>query len=123
MVDKAKYVVNGKVQRSKISSDVRYGILTRNDIISLTNDKEIKESFIGESFTKKAPKGEWTKDYIEQIVCMSVAECFNTDYLLHIFEVAEYLRHKKEKGKTMLQIGIGAALIAAIVVVYYAVKH
>ncbi|MBR2884614.1 MAG: hypothetical protein IKB93_07435 [Clostridia bacterium] len=121
MVDKTKYIINGKVQRTKISSDVRYGILSIEDIKTLSKEPEIIEGYIGNDITKKQKK-EWTKDYLDQLVCMSVAECFNLNYLMHIKEVSDYLNEKK-KLSAKIKIGIGIAVVAAITIVFFTIRR
>jgi hypothetical protein len=120
MADINKYLTDGKIQRSKIAVDVANGNLTSGDIKNLCNDDKVKSAFIGNTFYNKVPKDRWNQDYLDEIVCVAVAENFNMDYLLYLAEVGEYVRNKRKaesngSKKTIIGIVIGVVIVVAVI--------
>lgn len=121
MFDISKYIVNNEVKRSKIASDISYGVLTKEDIGHLIKNSTITSAYIGSSMKSRLPKEKWTKEYREKLVCMSIAECFNSEYLFHLQEVSEFLVNKKKSKKGII-IGGAIAIIAIAVIIVIASK-
>ena len=115
-----EYIKEGRVVRSKVAMAVVKGDLTRHDIIELCKDSRMKAVFIGSSYSPKCSNDHWTRDYIDELVCASVAESFNQDYLLYLEKVVSYMK-EKEKNKLGLfwkvVAGIiGVAAIAGVII-------
>lgn len=110
MLDIKNYIVDGKVDRGKIAMDVKYRKLKRKDLNAIVNDPKIKSAFIGDKFSGKVDKKDWTKDYLEQISYAVVGESFNADYLFYLYEVAEYV----EKRKVIIFIGIAITVVGTL---------
>lgn len=110
------YIVNGRVAREEIASDICEGILSRKDIEILVNTPEIYSVFIGKTFMKKREKYQWDSKYLETLPNVAVAEAFNEDYLYYLADVAEYVRMNKSK-KTMF----GWMWLIAVIVLCIAV--
>lgn len=111
------YIINGRVAREEIASDICAGIIGRDDIKKLIENPEIKDAFIGESYTDKKEKSSWNKAYLEALPNVAVAEAFNEDYLLYLAEVSEYVRNNKGKGSVTSNKGLWIAICAAAVIV------
>lgn len=110
------YIVNGRVEREEIASDIAEGYLTREELNELIKNPEIQNAFIGTSFDLKGDRRTWDKRYLNNLVNASVAEAFNKQYLYHLFEVADYLKKdNKHSGATISKKSW--ALIAAVIVV------
>lgn len=124
MVNINDYICNGRVEREKIAIDIKYRDLSKSDIDILVSNKKICDAFLGKSFSEKKPKSEWNKEYLDELTCAAIAECFNADYLYYLDEVADYVVPNKNYAKknsgettsgTILGIAfIGVALIAGL---------
>lgn len=89
---KSDYINNeGYVIRTKIARDVRDLKLTKSDIENLSADPNINKSFWGDGYKNKLPKENWNKDYLETLTAAALDECFNKEYLLYLYEVAQYV--------------------------------
>ena len=113
MADYSKYFSNGRVERSKIAIDVADG---RIDPADICRDKVIREAFIGDKFNRKKPKSLWNKDYLNELTYMSVAECFNEDYLKYLYEVGTTV--KRKKSKIIIAVA-GITLAVAIIIICF----
>ena len=71
--------------------------LSTAEIRALCENKQIQDTFIGSSYTNKQPKQKWNKDYLERLYYAVVAESFNQDYLLYLYEVADFVAKAKIK--------------------------
>lgn len=111
-----KYIVDGDVRRSQIALDVADGTIAASEIRTICSDQRIKKAFIGTSYNKKIPKEAWNTSYLDQVVCASVAESFNLDYLLYLAEVGEYIRNRKTKSNKRQAAGIVAALAIVVAI-------
>lgn len=111
MFDIQKYIENGTVQQTKIASDIKYRDINSEDLSAIVNNPIIKASFFGEGYKNKLPEEQWTKQYLDELACAAIADCFNAEYLYHLDEVAEYVNRKKEKMNHSFIIG--AAIVAA----------
>lgn len=110
MPDVNNYIDDGKVARERIAMDVKYRKLKGKELEKIVNDPKIQSAFIGDKFSKKVDKKDWTKDYLERISCAVVAESFNADYLFYLDEVAEYV----EKRKVIILIGIAITVVGTL---------
>lgn len=119
MIDVNRYIEDGKVMRSKIARDIKYGILTKPEIDDLVSNKSISASFRGEKYEGKKPKTEWNKQYLEKLSYVAIAECFNADYLYYLYDVAAYVSNNKKSKKTIVWAVaiIFVLIIIAIVIV------
>ena len=118
MLNIETYIQDGTVKREKIALDIKRGIITKDDIKALVSNAKIRESFFGNSTNVKANRSEWTKDYLDKLSYASIADCFNEDYLYHLFDVADHVRHsKKSKNSTKLFIGISAVVIVVVAII------
>lgn len=114
MLDVHSYVVDGRVAREKIAMDVKYRNLNRTDLEHLAVNPDIQRAFIGDRYSDKVPKNQWTKDYLDELSYAVVGESFNKDYLLYLDEVAEYVSKKKNNGKIIAGAIILLAAAAAL---------
>lgn len=112
-----KYVVNGKVRRSIIATDVKNGHLTKEDIVYLCSLPEVQASFIETCFVPEKSEKEWNANYLEEISCAAIAEVFNQDYLLHLREVSDSLNRKRQRLKMVLGICIGFSLLCLAIAI------
>ncbi len=112
-----KYISDGVVQRSKIALDVADGSISTFEIREICADQRVKQVYIGTSYDKKCSKEAWNDTYLDQVICASVAESFNQDYLLYLSEVGEYIRSKKPGKNRKMVIGVIAvvSIIAVII--------
>lgn len=116
------YFVNGKVARNRIAQDIKRRILSRSDIENLVLDKRIRSAFLNETYNKKVPKKEWNKLYLDELTNVSLAECFNRDYLLYLDEVADFVTKVKFKKIILGTVIVVLVIIAGVVVLRYTVK-
>lgn len=117
MAKVSDYIVNGSVQRSKIAMDVANGSITKDEIRRICANKEIADAFIGKKYSKKTDSREWDKEYLDELACAAVAECFNEDYLLYLSEVGGFVRSKKPSMNINVVLGIVAAVAVVAVIV------
>lgn len=110
----SEYVANGKVKRGQIVSDILNRKIKKAEIEVLCKYPEIQENFVGSYYSKKRPKNEWNKKYLERLSFVAGVESFNKDYLLYLDEVAEHVTKQSLRSKIIIGI---AALIIGIVVI------
>ena len=108
------YIVNGEVARNRIALDIKYRKLNRMTIEQLISDPKIASAFIGSSFNKKRPKRDWNKTYLDELSYAAVAESFNSDYLLYLDEVANYVVNARFKKLLVA----GAMIVFVLVMVF-----
>ena len=114
-----KYIRNGTVDRAAIAKDVKMRKLSAAEIRALCENKLIQDTFIGSSYTNKQPKQKWNKDYLERLYYAVVAESFNQDYLLYLYEVADFVAKAKIKKVVIAGVVIVLVIIAGVVVLSY----
>lgn len=119
MIMMNKYIENGKVNRAAIAMDVKNLKLKKDDIIALCKMKEIQNAFIGKTYENKKPKQFWNKEYLELLYWSVVAESFNLDYLLHLYEVADFVSKAKFKKIIIAGSVVVLVIIAGVVVFRY----
>jgi len=93
------YIVNGRVAREEIAADICDGVLSREDIKHLVEKREIRDAFIGTSYSKKTDQKNWDDQYLKNLPDVSVAEAFNEDYMYYLADVAEYVKAECNKRK------------------------
>lgn len=116
------YIINGRVAREEIASDICYGILTRDEIASLVRNKEIRSSFFGKSFNKISNKKLWDKKYLESLPNIAVAEAFNEEYLYYLADVAEYVRTNEKKKSGLRWVWILVAVLLLGILAFVIIK-
>lgn len=97
MIDAMKYIVDGVVEREKIAMDIKYRVISTQDISDLVKNPLIKAAFFGNGYTDKKPQNSWDRDYVDKLSYAVVSEAFNETYLFYLNEVSEYV-YKKEKN-------------------------
>ncbi len=126
MAKVSDYIENGSVLRSKIAMDVANGLITKTEIKKICENKEIANAFIGKKYLKKKNQKEWDREYLDEVACAAVAECFNEDYLLYLSEVGDVVRKKNASSMNInIILGIVAtvAVLAVIVGVVIWIRH
>lgn len=113
------YIVDGIVARDKIAFDIKRRNLKRSEIEQIAADNRIKSSFLDASFSKKVPKEQWTKEYLDELSWIAIAECFNLDYMLYLDEVADFVTKAKFKKIVVGTVVVVLVIIAGIVVLSY----
>lgn len=93
------YIINGRVAREEIASDICEGIISREEIGILVKNPEIKAAFIGTSFNKKRNKQDWNSNYLESLPNVAVAEAFNEDFLYYLADVTEHVSATNKSKK------------------------
>lgn len=117
------YIINGRVAREEIASDICDGVLTRDDIKKLTADASIREAFIGSTYNKKKNTTEWDERYLATLPNVAVAEAFNEEFLYYLADVADYvIENRKKKIPGWVWIVLGAVVVVAGIAIYYAIK-
>jgi hypothetical protein len=116
MASANNYIVNGNVQRSKIAMDVANGSVSKAEIRNICSDKVVRRSFIGNKYSNKTDSSNWDNEYLDKVVCASVAENFNEDYLMYLSDVGTYVRNKKDSGLNMKVVIRAVAIVAVIVI-------
>lgn len=116
------YIVNGKVARDKIASDIKDRKLDRNGIEELCNDPIVENAFWGSNYNDKRPKREWNKDYLSRLSYAVIGESFNRDYLLYLDEVAEFVSKATFRKVIVGGVTIMLVIIAGIIVYKYIVS-
>lgn len=117
------YVRDGKVDKVAIAEDICDGTLTKADVRELVKMQDIKDAFVGSSYTKKESKDKWTSHYLDRLPNAAVAESFNEDYLNYMADVSEYVRTKKSNGTTdasnnsWWKVLVAVAVVVAIVAI------
>lgn len=111
------YIINGRVAREEIASDICDGVISREDIKFLVENQDIKSAFIGTSYNKKKYKQEWNKNYLEALPNVAVAEAFNEDYLYYLSDVTEYVKANERKKNVTKWVWLVVAIVVAIGIV------
>ena len=112
----SNYIKDGKIKRSSIARSIADGKLSSYDLEVLINDPRISAGFIGNVFDDKKPRSEWNKDYLENLVYTAFAGPFNADYLLHLYEVSQFVRNGKNGNAEIRKIVIGATIIILVII-------
>ena len=89
---------DGEFERENLARDVKNGKLTREQIITLCKNPDVKKEFFGK-FKADKPKDQWNVDYLDNIYFRVVGEVFNEEYLLYLWEIAEDRKKNKRKYK------------------------
>ena len=120
------YVRDGKVDKVAIAEDICDGTLTKEDVRELVKVQDIKDAFVGSSYTKKESKDKWTRHYLDRLPNAAVAESFNEDYLNYMADVSEYVRSRKSENSTgglknnwwkiLVAVAVVVAIVAIIIV-------
>lgn len=113
MLNVDNYIINGAVAREKIVFDIERQLIVREDINILASNDMISESFFGKGVPFRKDEHCWGKEYLTELQCAVVADCFNEEYLYHLCDVVEHITNAKKK-KGLLKIGLGVATILII---------
>lgn len=124
MLNLDKYIENGRVKREKIAMDIKYGVITTENIDSLVADPSIRNAFIGSRYDDKKPKSEWNRQYLDELSYGVTAEGFNEDYIRYLCEVTSFVRKQgTRKNNRGVLWGIAAvAIILVIIIVLLCIK-
>lgn len=115
-----KYTIEGnRLSRTMVCRSVKNRELLESDIKRLLHEIDsavaegkIESPYIGDDYAEKLGKQDWNEDYLEKLVAVaSSSECFNEAFLLHLAEVAEYV---KSGGKRTMQKIKAAAIIILV---------
>jgi len=121
MIDINRYIVDGSVKRDRIVSDVKRGRISKNEIIELDQNKEIKAAYFGNTNLEKVNRNLWNESYLDELSLAAVSETFCREYLLYLNEVAQYVMAKdKEKecdNKILKEVLVGALIVLLIILV------
>jgi flagellar motor switch/type III secretory pathway protein FliN len=123
MLNFNRYIINGNVARYRIVGDIANQKISHDDLLQLLSDARIKDSFIGTDFTQKAPKSQWSADYLQRLTYKSMEQAFNEDYLLYVEEVSHAVKRKRNSLLDMLpdipwRIVIAVASIAMVLFLF-----
>lgn len=118
MFDVHKYLSDGAVKREKIAMDIKYREIGTDELNVIVNDPDVKAAFFGHGFQNKIPMDRWTEKYLDELSCAVVAECFNTDYLYYLNEVAEYVNKKKGNSKLIIGAVVLVVAVAALILAF-----
>ena len=67
-----EYIVNGEVSRDKIAMDIKYRKLSRDRVIKICNNPQVKAAFIGSKFSNKRPKQAFTPLWVAMAFRFSI---------------------------------------------------
>ena len=115
MLDKSRYIVDGKVKRDRIVADIKRGRIDKNDILELDKIPEVREEYFEGEKLKKIDKSYWNNKYLDELSLVSVSESFGKEYLLYLRDVAEYVIASEEKKESTNKL-IKGLLIGAVIV-------
>lgn len=110
------YIINGRVAREEIASDICDGVISREDIETLVKNPDIRAAFIGASYNKKKNKQEWDSNYLDVLPNVAVAEAFNEEFLYYLADVTEYVKANKSKKFLRSRIWFAVAIAAFVVI-------
>lgn len=119
MLDKSRYIVDGKVKRDRIVADIKRGRIDKNDILELDKIPEVREEYFEGKKLNKIDKSSWNNKYLDELSLVSVSESFGKEYLLYLRDVAEYViacEEKKESTNKLIKgLLIGAVIVLLII--------
>jgi hypothetical protein len=95
--------------------------LSRNELETLISILREKEYFTIER-TKFIRKEIWNRDYLHSLLFVPAQGVYTSDYLLHLFEVAEFvnsMEQKKDKQKKLI-LGVAIAVVAIGIIIIIA---
>lgn len=116
MVNIGKYIEDDRVMREKIAMDIKYGVISYKDIEVLLNDKRLESAFFGNGFSERIDKADWDKEYLDKLSYAVVAEAFNKDYLMYLYQVANYVNGRKRKKKILI---VSSVIIIAVAIMIF----
>lgn len=122
MINIADYIEDGKVNRTSIAEDIVLNKISRQELLTLVSDETIKSAFFSNSDLIKEKKENWNKSYLERLSYMPISEKFDEEYLMYLFEVAEYSHTRKTLLKKMCYLGIGLVVVGMLIVGFIVVK-
>lgn len=114
-----KYLREGNLDRAAIAMDVKRRRLNPDEIRQLCNHKAVQEAYIGKIYDDKKPKQYWNQEYLDLLYWAVVAESFNMDYLLYLYEVADFVAKAKYKKIVVAGIIIVLVIVAGVVAFSY----
>lgn len=119
MVDINKYIVDGSVKRDRIVSDIKRGRISKNDIIDLSKNPDIKAAYFGNANLEKIDRNLWNESYLDEISLAAVSETFCEEYLLYLNEVAQYViaksSKKEQNNRAIKRMIIGGGIILLLI--------
>lgn len=114
MLDKSRYIVDGKVKRDRIVADIKRGRIDKNDIMELDKIPEVREEYFEGEKLRKIDKSSWNNKYLDELSLVSVSESFGKEYLLYLSDVAEYVITSEKKKENTNKLIKGLLIIAVI---------
>lgn len=115
MLDKSRYIVDGKVKRDRIVADIKRGRIDKNDIMELDKIPEVREEYFESEKLRKIDKSSWNNKYLDELSLVSVSESFGKEYLLYLSDVAEYVIASEKKKESTNKLIKGLVIIAVII--------
>lgn len=122
VINIADYIEDGKISRTNIADDIVLNKFSRQELLTLISNDKIKSIFFSNVNLKKEKKENWNKDYLERLSCMAVSEKFDEEYLMYLFEVAEYYFSRKTFLKKICYFGIGVIVVGFIICGFIVIK-
>lgn len=118
MLNLDKYIENGRVKREKIAMDIKYGVITEEDIDVLVSDPRVRTAFIGSRYDDKKPKSDWTRQYLDELSYSVTAEGFNEDYIRYLSKVTGFVSNQvTRRNKRKVLWGIVATSIIVVIII------
>ena len=120
-----EYIMDGRVAREKIVSDICKGVIGRKEIKNMSSNAAINKAFFGDCYKKKSEKKIWDYTYLEKLKNVAIAEAFNEDYLLYLVDVYEYVKkdsESKRKRRNRVIIVFIIIVVFTLICVGYSVK-
>ncbi len=119
MIDVNRYIQEGSVKRDRIVLDIKRGRITENDIIALCQNSEIASAYFGKSNLEKIDRSLWNETYLDELSLASVSEVFCEEYLLYLYEVAQYVISKNEikeqNNKLVKRVIVGIVIVVLVI--------
>ena len=97
----SKYMDGNEIEKTFIACDIAYSKISKNDldilIKDLSSNKNLnkRKVFVTKN-TNKLMKKDWNQSYIEDLIKRANDSWFNEEYLLHLYEVTNYVNNQRE---------------------------
>lgn len=107
-----------KSNAADIVYDIADGKLTGDELNELIEQLELHNK-LGSKKVDRIPKEKWDEEYLNKLKNDFFCSSLSREYLLYVYEVADYVHKKKRKSPLALIIAVCVILVFIVSIVVY----
>lgn len=98
--------------------DIADGMLTYDELNELIEQLEL-HNMLGSKKVDRIAKEKWDEEYLDKLKNDFFCSSLSREYLLYVYEVADYVHKRKRKRTLALIIAVCAILVSIVSIVVY----